>query len=242
MGSRRDFAQGLASLDMGHADRAVAFLWYYRVTQQYDERSPRELASDLHEEGFPKQNVSRLAESLRKTPYTVQGSRKGTYQIDIRKLPELDNLLAPLLKQTIVHVSDTILPAEIVAGSRHYLEKIVHQINGAYQYGFYDCCAVLCRRLMESLIIETYISQSRQAEIQNAGVFLALEKLIARIRSDPKVTLSRNSPRTMDETKQLGDAAAHDRTYITQQIDLDEIKPRYRRLIQELLGTCGIRK
>jgi hypothetical protein len=75
MVSRSQFAQRLAKLSLSHTDRAIALLWYYRETQSYDERSPSELAGDLHDEDFPKPNVTRLAKDLRRvaTPSPESG-------------------------------------------------------------------------------------------------------------------------------------------------------------------------
>jgi hypothetical protein len=45
----------------------------------------------------------------------------------------------------------------------------------------------------------------------------------------------------MTEVKNIGDTAAHDRNYITEQLDLaDGFLLRYRRLIRELMGMAGI--
>jgi len=46
----------------------------------------------------------------------------------------------------------------------------------------------------------------------------------------------------MQEVKDLGDTAAHDRVYITQQTDIDDMKPSFRRLIEELLLLAGIKR
>ena len=43
--------------------------------------------------------------------------------------------------------------------AKDYIVNIVYQINGTYEYGWYDACAVMLRRLMESLIIEAYIDK-----------------------------------------------------------------------------------
>jgi hypothetical protein len=94
---------------------------------------------------------------------------------------------------------------------------------------------------MESLIIEIYIARGRHQEIQTNRVFLPLERLISQVVSDPSIPLNRNTPRTLNDTKQIGDTASHDRVYITQQQDIDDIKQRYRRMIQELLALAGIR-
>ncbi len=40
----------------------------------------------------------------------------------------------------------------------------------------------------------------------------------------------------------LGDTAAHHRVYITRQGDIDHIKQKYRRLLQELLSLSGINR
>ena len=143
MKTRSEFAKDLADLSLTHEGRAVALLWYYRQSQEFDERSARELVDDLHEEGFPRTNVTRLRNYLKRSRFTIQGQRHGTFQIDVRRLRKLDAKYATMLDLRKVEVSDTVLPKDLVEGTRAYLESLVHQINGAYDNGFYDACAVL---------------------------------------------------------------------------------------------------
>ncbi len=240
MANRTSFARGLAKLTLSHRDRAVALLWYYRQSQEFEERTASELANDLHDEGFPKPNITRLARDLSNSHYTTRGQRKGSFQIDVRRLDKLEEEYGGLFELKKVVVSDSIVPGEWVAGTHVYLEKLVHQINGCYEYGFYDACATLCRRLMESLIIEIYISEGRHDEIQRNGLFVGLEKLIFHVQSDTKLTLGRNTPKIMIAIKELGDTAAHDRVYITGKQDIDDMKARYRRMIRDLLAAAGV--
>lgn len=240
MATRSQFAKEIAKLTLTHEERAIAMLWFYRETQAFDERSVSELAADLHEEGFPKPNVTRLASSLRRAKFTVVGKRKGTLQLDARRIDELYRRYHKLLNIPEVDVRGDFLPPEWTASTRKYLEQLVKQINGTYEIGFYDACATLCRRLMESLIIECYIRAGRTQDIQRGGSFFALDALISFASADKTMTFSRNSPKTMRDVKTVGDTAAHDRTYITPKIDLDELKLRYRHLIQELLAKAGI--
>lgn len=241
MEPRSDFATKLAERDLKHLDRAIALIWYYRQSQEFEERTASELANDLHELGFPKPRIGRLHTALNRSRYVVRGRRANTFQLDLRRLPQLDETYGELLTIKKVDVSDAIIPAELVAGTRNYLERLVHQINGCYDDGFYDACAVLCRRLMETLIIEIYVSAGRHREIQVNSVFLPLDRLIAFLRADQAIPLARTTPRTMEDVKQLGDVGAHDRTYITLQQDVDDVKARYRRIITELLALSGIR-
>jgi hypothetical protein len=242
MTSRSDFSRNLAKLKLSHADRAIAFLYYYRETQEYDERSVPNLAEDLHDEGFPKPNTTRLRVDLSKSRFTTRGSQSGLYQLDVRRIEELEALYGQLLKRRKVSVSKHLIPHEWITGTRRYLEQIVYQINAAYEYGMYDAGAVLMRRLMESLIIEIYVYEKRRHDIQVNGMFFMLDGLISHITTDRGISLSRNTPKTMREIKELGDTAAHDRTYITTQVDINDLKARYRRLIQELLLKTGITK
>lgn len=240
MANRSDFAKNIAELKLAHSERAIAFLWYYRQSQEFEERTASELANDLHDEGFPKPPVSRLHTALTRSRFTIKGKREKTFQVDLRKLNQLDEKYSDFFDIKKVEVSDAVIPNEWVAGTRVYLEQMVHQINGSFDAGFYDCCAILCRRIMESLLIEIYISQKRHQEIQNTGVFLSLEKIINHAISDSTLTLGRNTPKTMMEIKQLGDTAAHDRVYITHKTDITAIRARLRRVIQDLLHATGI--
>ena len=239
MKSRAEFAQSLATKELTHEERAIALLWFYRESQEFDERTAGELAADLHDEGFPKPNVSRLGAGLRRSRLTTRGSRQVSFKIDVRRLDDLRAEYGELAEFRKIAVADTVLPSEWFKGTRPYLEKLAYQINGSYEYGFYDGCAALCRRLMETLIIDVYVNSKRHHEIQRDGVFLPLDQLIKHIQGDKAVPIGRNSPKTYSEVKQIGDTAAHDRVYITNALDIDDVKQRYRTVIQELLELGG---
>lgn len=242
MKTRKAFCRAIAALDLSHCERAVALLWFYRQTQQFEERTAVELADDLRDEGFPRPNPTRLHRDLAKSRLTIRGRRRKTFQLDLRRMGDLDGRYQQLLGVVETKVEGAVLPPEWFQGTRFYLEKLCHQINGTYEYGFYDASAVLSRRLMESLIIDVYVYKGIHHEIKSSGTFLMLDGLIAHIRNHKSIVLSRNAPKTMEAVKQLGDTAAHDRTYITQAKDLDDAKASYRRLIQELLTLAGIMK
>lgn len=49
--------------------------------------------------------------------------------------------------------SEKIIPCSVVRNTRGYIEVIANQINGCYEKGWYDACAVMVRRLIETLIV-----------------------------------------------------------------------------------------
>jgi hypothetical protein len=157
MRTRPEFLAGIAELELTHAERAIALLWFYRQTQEFDDRTPRELAADLHEEGFPKPNVTRLRSDLQQSCDAARGRQSGSFQIDLRRVADLSDTYSTALDLRRVDAHDTIFPAAAVAGTRSYLERFVYQINGAYEFGFYDACAVLCRRLITDLLAQAGI-------------------------------------------------------------------------------------
>lgn len=241
MTDRRYFAEKISHLDLSRAEQAIAFLWFYRYTQTYEERTAPELASDLAVEGLGRPNVTKLHRDLTKSRKTIKGKRAKTFQIHTKYLAELNAKYETFLAHKEVEVTSSVIPVEFVHGTRAYLENMVRQINGAYDYGFYDCCAVLIRRLMESLIVEVFIHRQIADEIKINNVFLSLEQLIMKITNHRQIHLSRNTPNIMGKIKKLGDIAAHDRTYITRQPDVDDIKSDIRKVIHELLIYAGIR-
>ena len=96
-------------------------------------------------------------------------------------------------------LSDSVLPLELFSNTRGYIEKVVSQINGSYDSGFYDCCAVMCRRLGETLIIEAYENQGRALEIKGADDnFLMLNGLLNALNKDATIHLGRNAKRGLD--------------------------------------------
>lgn len=241
MDDRPSFCRNLARQESSHSDRAIALLWYYQKTQQFEERTASGLANDLQDEGFPRPHVTRLKSRLARSRFVASGRRSGTFRLNVRYLDQLDEKYDELLAAKRVPVSDSIIPLEWVAGSPGHVQRLVQQINGCYDLGFYDACAALCRRLMESLIIQVYLVNGRREHIQANGVFVGLEALIQRVCNDDEIAVGRNSNRTMVQIKGIGDTAAHDRSYITPQIDIDDVKAAYRRVINELLTLCQMR-
>ena len=117
-----------------------------------------------------------------------------------------------------------VIDPSLVAGTRGYLEKVADQINGTYENRWYDACAVMLRRFVETLIIETYIAKNIEGRIKDAnGDFLTLQMLIDKARSDPDLNLSRNTKKVLLRLKKLGDLSAHNRRFVAKRSYFDEL-------------------
>ena len=89
--------------------------------------------------------------------------------------------------------NDLVILSSLVRGTRGYIEKIGNQINGTYANGWFDSCAVMIRRLVETLIIESFEKHGLASKIKNSqGDFFYLRDLISQTLNEPSWNLSRN--------------------------------------------------
>ena len=135
-----------------------------------------------------------------------------------------------------------VVPRSLVRGTRGYIEKIANQANGCYENGWYDACSVMMRRLIETLIIETYEKYSIAHKIKNGqGDFFFLRDLITHCLSESAWNLSRNCKQALPKLKDIGDKSAHSRRYVAQRGDLDPLLPDIRLVVQELLFLARLK-
>jgi hypothetical protein len=130
----------------------------------------------------------------------------------------------------------------LVRGTRTYIERIANQINGAYENGWYDACAVMLRRLIETLIIETFEHHGLVAKIQNgSGDFLYLRDLIDRTLAETSWNLGRNTKQALPKLKDIGDKSAHSRRYTAQRGDIQPLLSDIRTVVQELIYLSNLK-
>lgn len=134
-------------------------------------------------------------------------------------------------------ISQTVLPHAIVSKTRGYLERVVYQINGSYEKGWFDGCAVMMRRLMETLIIECFEAYGISDKIKDprTGDFFYLSELISCALKEPSWNLGRNTKRALPNLKSIGDQSAHSRRYNAHREDIDKLIPDFRTACQELV-------
>lgn len=136
-----------------------------------------------------------------------------------------------------------VLPFSVVKGTRDYIEKVVNQINGAYENGWYDACAVMIRRLVETLIIEAYEHYGISSNIKNRnGDFFYLRDLINATLSESAWNLGRNTKRALPKLKDIGDRSAHSRRYLAYRSDIEKVIDDLRVVAQELILLADLKK
>jgi hypothetical protein len=138
--------------------------------------------------------------------------------------------------------TQSVIPLSVVRGTRGYIERVSNQVNGAYENGWYDACAVMIRRVLETLIIEAFEHHNLAAKIKNpAGDFFYLKDLIDKCLQETTWNLSRNCRQAMPKLKEIGDKSAHSRRYNAHRGDIAPLLADIRLVVQEFIYLAGLK-
>jgi len=235
-----DFVKALGGLDISHTERAVATIWWFDKQVNGCFVSIGEIAAAFEDAGHARQNRSRLAKQLTKDRRVRKGAR-SKFGLNASARTKLDGTYRSYANHKVIIESDSVIPRELFWRTRGYLEKVVRQINASYDYGLFDGCAVMCRRLLETLLIETYESKGWAIELKNAdGHYKMFSGLLAHVKQESRFTLGRNALDGLSSFKSLGDKSAHDRRFNARKPDIDRIRDGLRAACEDLLHLSDL--
>jgi hypothetical protein len=143
--------------------------------------------------------------------------------------------IAPSRQEPVIYMA-------MVNGTRGYIVKVAHQVNGSYANGWYDSCAVMLRRLLETLIIECFEAHKIEGRIKDAtGNYLYLRDLIDAAVAEATWTLGRGVRAALPKMKDVGDKSAHSRRFNAHREDIDKLVKDIRDVVQELLVLANLK-
>lgn len=138
--------------------------------------------------------------------------------------------------------SERVVPISVVSGTRGYIVAVANQANGCYERGWFDACAVMIRRLLETLIIEVFEHHKLDPKIKNKnGDFFYLADLISASVAETSWNLTRNAKKALPRLKDIGDKSAHSRRFNAHRKDLDPLLDDVRVVVQEFVYLAGLK-
>lgn len=153
---------------------------------------------------------------------------------------ELDSLGLPPAETTPSH-SHSVIDIAIVRGTRGYIEVVAHQVNKCYDSACYDACAVMLRRLLETLIIELFEAKGVADHIKlPTGEFMQLRGIIEQLAKEGW-DIGRKRLPALNRLKEMGDRSAHDRYYRAMRRDIDNAKDDLRLVVQGLILLANLK-
>jgi hypothetical protein len=135
-----------------------------------------------------------------------------------------------------------LFPLALIAKTRRgYLLTITRQMNGCMKEGWYDACAVMMRRLIELVIIESFEHQSIETKIKDgSGNYFQLTELIDAALRETVFRLSRNAKTALPKLRNVGHRSAHGRYFTAQQSDIESVEDGVRVVVEEFLNHAGL--
>ena len=220
-------------------DRALALLWFVGREDQTVGLTAKEIADLIRAIGHAEQNVSRLGVLLSADKRTA-AAKGGGWMLRVAARRELDVVYSEYVGPIAIPVSDSLVPMALVNGTRGYIAKVADQVNKSFDAQLYDCCAVMCRRLIETLIIESYEKHGRASEVREGTQYVGLSDMVGRLETDASMVLSRPAMQTLKGFKAIGDLSAHNRHWNARLGDIEPHKIGFRQVVEELLYRAGM--
>ncbi len=151
---------------------------------------------------------------------------------------EKTRLAAELAMPVEVPISNNFIDVSIVDDAPYYIKGITKQMAQCYECGLYDATLILMRKLVETLIIETFERFGIDSSIKDDnGDFFFLKNLIPQYLNSPRWNASRNFRQNIQKVKKYGDLSAHNRRFQAKKSDIDDFKFELRQVVQEMILT-----
>lgn len=156
------------------------------------------------------------------------------YSLTPSCIEDLQNEYLSVIKT--IQPTNKLLPTDLFKQSRKYVKKIAEEASISYDYQLYNGCSVLIRRILETLLIESFERKNITSRIKGSDDnYFFLSNIINVATGDPDLNLSRNTKQGLNQLKNLGDLSAHNRRYLASKDDIDQKKDSIRVVFEELL-------
>lgn len=230
------FCVTLGRLNLSQPRQAVAILWFVDNATPNEGRTAGELARIIRDAGLGNPHSTKLGEAVIATRHALRS--KTVLRIKPTSRSIVASWVASIVAAPTPKIDDDLgyLPIAVWRGTRGYIEKLARQINGCYQFEFFDGASVLVRRLIETLLIDCYETQKLDHLIKKSdGSYPMLSDIITGVVDKRHLSLNRETEKCLRDIKTVGDRSAHARRYNAVKADLDKLHSGVRMAVDDLL-------
>jgi hypothetical protein len=214
------------------------FGYYFQIILSHKSFSASEVKSCFKKLSLkPYSNVSAFLSANSKGKIPLFLKQKEGYSLT-RKTTETISTELDIPPQ--IPVSNAFIDLSLFNDAPFYIKPTAMQMVQCYECGFYDAVLIIMRKLLETLIIETYEKFGIEQEIKDTnGFYLFLGDLIPKYLGSTKWNLSRNITQNITKIKKCGDLSAHNRRFLAKKSDIDGFKFELRQALQEMILIIG---
>lgn len=240
-----DFIDKTKVSEKNEVEKATLLCFYHTKEDEEREFTLSRISSIMIESGYNAPNTSRLKDQL------IKGKKKAFVAskngcITLSFIPAVYQRMEQELgylwgNDEKIDSEGTLIDEKKFCGKRQYLDKLIFQINHSYENNCYDAAAVLMRRLFELLLIMVYQNMGIDHEIKdsNGNGYKMLDGIIKNATGNSTLKLSRIKME-FDSFRLVGNNSAHGIFYTAGKKDIDDIKIKYRVMLEELYNKAGL--
>lgn len=189
--------------------------------------------------------LERTLEDIEKElAYFFDPSTSAADRRDLRR--HIEMLLTAEVEPTLTNSGSSdfeFIPLEIVEKTRGYVVSVARQANRCFQNDCYDACAVMARRLLETLIIEVFEKKGIANKIKDSnGNYLMFTDLVGKLINALETPVGRTTKKELPNTALVLNNCAHSRTFNIGRSQLSQHQTVIVIAVQELTSLWDIRK
>ena len=237
------FLQSEKVTEMSSIDKLFATLYWHSKNKTNGDGyvSPAQILTEIDEAEHTRPS-NRTVGRLKAKSCVKKRSSDNRLTITLTLQKELDRDLSPLLSNKSVVSNDSLLSSDDFAHTPYYVRKVVTQINKSYEEKLYDCCAVMIRRLMETLLIELFEIKGCADSIKTAdGNYVPFAQILSEAKNSSHLGIAKASQslKKLSEFKtNIADRSAHQRTFIASKSDISNNWEGLKRVILDINGMA----
>lgn len=238
----KQFTKKVEFSEKTELEKAELIALYLEKKESKDFFEINEIIDILDTLKYPVSNPSRLRKNIKTSRNFKKSNSNGNYTLHPPVAEKLMEKYGEFLHDnTTIISSSSLIDESKFKGKGANLDKLIEQINHCYEHNCYDACAVLMRKLFETLLIRAYSKLGIDSEIKNdQGNYIMLEGITNNAKSNTTLALTREPKKNLDNIRDAGNYSAHTIYYNATKKDIDDIKKAFRLTIEELYHKAGL--
>lgn len=218
------------------------FVYFLQIEKHYESinsKNVNDCFNYLHINSYS--NISAYLNTNSKKSKTQQFlKKKNGFVLHLSLRGKID---IELQKPIMVKPSDSLFAQSIFNKTRGYLIEYGKEASACYDYGLYNSCLFMLRKITETLLIELYESKGLQAKIKTGnGDYFQLSELIKSSTNEPSWKFTKIVKENLPTIKLLADSSIHSKRFSAKKVDIDDIKINTRITFEEIISHIDYEK
>lgn len=243
MSELKSFVSRISSFStIGAGNQIKYFVYFLQLEKGNEFVKPKDISECFHTLHInPYSNISHYLSHYSRKGATQQFLKRGYGYILFASIRE--SIDSELEKPLELKPSNSLYPISIFDFTRGYLTEFAKEASSCYDFGLFNSCLIMLRKITETLIIELYESKGLQSKIKNAKQdYFQLSDLINSVINEPTWKLTKIVKENLPKIKLLADSSVHSKRFSAKRPDIDSLKTNLRITFEELISHIDYAK